>query len=86
MLPEARAYLERLMADAPNQLLKPEAVVDAARPRNSPLHAYFTWNNAEAARPVASRAGQDAVAFGDGDEPVRARSPAHGTVCVAADG
>lgn len=49
MLPEARKFLEDLMANAQDQLLKPEAVVDAARPRSSPLHGYFTWNNAEAA-------------------------------------
>ena len=30
-------------------LLKPEAVVEAARPVNSPLHTRFTWDDTEAA-------------------------------------
>lgn len=29
--------------------LTPEEVIEAARPKDSPLHACFTWNNAEAA-------------------------------------
>ena len=31
-------------------LLRPQAVVDAARPKNSPLHGAFCWNNTEAAQ------------------------------------
>ena len=30
-------------------LLRPQAVVDAARPKASPLHGAFCWNNTEAA-------------------------------------
>ena len=30
-------------------LLRPQAVVDAARPESSPLHGAFCWNNTEAA-------------------------------------
>lgn len=30
-------------------LLRPQAVVDAARPKDSPLHGAFEWNNTEAA-------------------------------------
>jgi hypothetical protein len=30
-------------------VLKPEAVVEAARPKGSPLHSQFDWNNSEAA-------------------------------------
>lgn len=30
--------------------LRPQAVVDAARPKSSPLHNAFTWNDGEAAR------------------------------------
>ena len=31
-------------------LLRPQAVVDAARPVSSPLHGAFCWNNTEAAQ------------------------------------
>ena len=31
-------------------LLRPQAVVDAARPKDSPLHGAFCWNNTEAAQ------------------------------------
>lgn len=31
-------------------LLRPQAVVDAARPKNSPLHGAFCWDDTEAAR------------------------------------
>ena len=30
--------------------LRPQAVVDAARPKTSPLHNVFTWNDTEAAK------------------------------------
>jgi len=49
MTPEARQCLEGLMAQAPNELLKPLDVVRAAEPLDSPLHRYFTWDNAVAA-------------------------------------
>lgn len=29
--------------------LSPSAIVEAARPKNSPLHQYFTWNSEKAA-------------------------------------
>ena len=31
-------------------LLRPQAVVNAARPKDSPLHSAFCWNNTEAAQ------------------------------------
>ena len=31
-------------------LLRPQAVVDAARPEDSPLHGAFCWDDTEAAR------------------------------------
>lgn len=39
----------RALADAGKGILTPEAVVAAAKPRDSVLHQFFTWNNAEAA-------------------------------------
>jgi len=37
------------IADANHGRIEPEAVVEAARDRESPLHDYFTWSNREAA-------------------------------------
>jgi hypothetical protein len=37
------------LAAANDGRLEPEAVVEAARDRESPLHSYFTWSNREAA-------------------------------------
>lgn len=31
-------------------ILRPEIVVEAARPKSSPIHKYFMWNDNEAAR------------------------------------
>ncbi len=36
------------IADENDGLLKPETVVDEARPVNSPLHSRFEWNNTKA--------------------------------------
>jgi hypothetical protein len=33
-----------------DDVVSPEAVVSAARPKNSPLHEYFDWEDSEAAR------------------------------------
>ena len=33
-----------------DDMISPEAVVAAARPKNSPLHEYFDWEDSEAAR------------------------------------
>lgn len=41
---------DRLMANDPQGLLKPEAIVAAAQDPNSPLHGQFTWDDDEAAR------------------------------------
>jgi hypothetical protein len=40
----------RRIANENEGILKPEAVVDAARPKDSPLHDQFDWNNSEAAQ------------------------------------
>lgn len=40
----------RALADANGGRLVPEAVVDAARDPDSPLHSHFTWDDTEAAR------------------------------------
>ena len=44
--------LEALKAIAKRDggLLRPQAVVDAARPEDSPLHGAFCWDDTEAAR------------------------------------
>jgi len=39
----------RRIANDNDGILKPEAVVEAARPKGSPLHTQFDWNNTEAA-------------------------------------
>jgi hypothetical protein len=39
----------KLLSKRHGGLLQPEIVVDAARPVSSPLHAYFTWDDTEAA-------------------------------------
>jgi len=46
---DALDELERLRAEDEDGLLRPEAVVDAARSKTSPLHEHFTWNNSRAA-------------------------------------
>lgn len=44
---QARIELEAIYTR--DQALDPHAVVDAARPKDSPLHRYFEWNNGTAA-------------------------------------
>ena len=39
----------RRIANENEGILKPEDVVEAARPKDSPLHSQFDWNNSEAA-------------------------------------
>ena len=39
----------RKIADGNNGILMPEAVIHAARPKDSPLHSQFEWNNSKAA-------------------------------------
>lgn len=39
----------RRIYDENGGVLKPDAVVEAARPENSPLHSRFTWDDNEAA-------------------------------------
>lgn len=39
----------RRIYDENDGVLKPEAVVEAARPEESPLHSRFTWDDGEAA-------------------------------------
>jgi len=46
---EMQAEVLRL-ANANGGLLKPQAVVDAAEPEDSPIHGWFTWDDSEAAR------------------------------------
>lgn len=46
--PEVIAALKRIAKKA-GGILKPEEVVDAARPETSPLHSSFTWDDTEAA-------------------------------------
>jgi len=41
--------LERLAGDDPVELVQPQAIVEAARSRRSPIHELFNWNLAEAA-------------------------------------
>lgn len=41
---------ERLIAQDPNGLLKPEAIVAAAQDPNNVFHGQFTWDDDEAAR------------------------------------
>lgn len=48
MLDMVRQALQAL-ADRNDGLLTPDAVVAAARPRDSALHSYFTWDNRTAA-------------------------------------
>lgn len=43
-----RAELNRIAAKS-GGILQPAAVVDAARPKSSPLHDRFDWNDSEAA-------------------------------------
>ena len=45
---EVQQYLQAL-ADQNNGRLTPEDVVSHARSENSPLHSFFTWDDAEAA-------------------------------------
>ncbi len=40
---------ELLRIEAVHQCIKPEIVVDEARSETSPLHSFFTWDDAEAA-------------------------------------
>lgn len=40
---------ERLMAQDPDGLLRPEAVIRTAEDPNHPWHGWFTWNDDEAA-------------------------------------
>ena len=46
---KSKIVADRLEAISAKRKLTPKAVVDDARPANSPLHRYFTWNNGEAA-------------------------------------
>jgi len=39
-----------IMAVKEDGVISPEKVVDAARPKTSPLHDYFIWDDGEAAR------------------------------------
>ncbi len=41
--------IEKIAAGAPLNLVKPDAIVEAARPKNSPIHAAFDWDNKAAA-------------------------------------
>ncbi len=41
--------LERIAKDDEDGLVRPEAVVEAARDEESPLHRFFEWDNDEAA-------------------------------------
>lgn len=50
MKQEALEELERIRSEDPDDMLRPEAVVEAAKKRNSPLHDYFTWDDDEAAK------------------------------------
>lgn len=43
------AELEKLANGHPLELVEPEAIVQAARKRNSPIHDCFNWDQAEAA-------------------------------------
>ncbi|MEM0143270.1 MAG: hypothetical protein QXL94_04890 [Candidatus Parvarchaeum sp.] len=45
---EAQAELERIRISH-DGFLRPEDVVEAARPESSPLHHYFDWDDSEAA-------------------------------------
>lgn len=45
---EVKQTLDELLEQG-NGLLKPEAVVEAARPESSPLHSHFEWNDSKAA-------------------------------------
>lgn len=47
---ETKKAIEAVRAADPEGLLRPEAVVEAARDDSSPLHSYFTWDDTEAAR------------------------------------
>ena len=42
----AQTFIRNLAA--PGQTLKPERVVEAAKPETSPIHKYFTWDDTEA--------------------------------------
>jgi hypothetical protein len=44
--PEIRAAI---MAVKEDEMISPEKVVEAAKPKTSPLHDYFTWEDGEAA-------------------------------------
>lgn len=43
------AEIERLSAASPDRQLTPQALVEAARQSNGPLHFLFVWDDAEAA-------------------------------------
>lgn len=47
---EASAELRRLCEASPTRTLRPEAVVEAAKRDDNPLHRYFTWDDGEAAQ------------------------------------
>ena len=51
MLPDRRELIETLqaLADDNDGVLRPADVVVAATPPSSPLHKYFTWDDAKAA-------------------------------------
>ncbi len=46
---EIAEALRRIGKDDPDGLVRPEAVVEAARDEASPLHPYFEWDDTEAA-------------------------------------
>lgn len=46
---KVRRALEQITARDPEHVLRPQAVVDAARAPGHPLHPYFTWDNPRAA-------------------------------------
>ena len=43
------AELDKIAADDPEKMVRAEAVVDAARHPDNPMHRHFEWDDAEAA-------------------------------------
>lgn len=70
----------RRIADENNGILMPESVIEAARPKSSPLHGAFEWDDTEAAHRWRMHQARNLIRVTvemierDGSEPLRVRT------------
>lgn len=61
MTPEIQQEFSRLMSVDPDHALKPKAMVRAAEAPTSPLHRFFTWDDAKAAEQYRLEQARDLI-------------------------